>query len=186
MNTLIDDVKVLIILKLKYFDILSLLSVDKNYQKYMTSDQFWQMLTLRDYDVEYYDMVHKEMYHKLFIFYDKWTIEIMCSFMNYKKRYLDINHVYEKINKVLTKYLIEYNLLNTDTLEQEKADDICKTFEVNTFYTIFDILSIDIEKNILIKDIYPAMLMFKTSGIDKLRHMSFIFERLLYDYNDIS
>lgn len=106
METSTDDVKTEIILKLDYFDILSLISVNKDYRRLYCDNTLFQLILERDYNITWgdKDMIVSEVYKSMFMFYDKWTAKILGSFIEYKTKYLNIMAVYKEIKRIIIEY----------------------------------------------------------------------------------
>lgn len=82
---------------------------------------------------------------------------------------------------------IKKNLYEIDWEEDEKNDyTLRRELDLRTYYLIFDILSVGINKNLIFNDICPPCALYRYSDVDKMRYMTSIFEGMCDEYIDIS
>jgi hypothetical protein len=187
METSTNDVKIKILLKLDYFDILLLTSVNKDYRRIHDGNDLFQLMLKRDYNITWddEDAIMSEVYKSMFMFYDKWTLKIVCSFIEYKTKYRNIMVVYKEIKRIIIEY--QKNVYEIDWEEDEKNYyGRSRELDLRTYYLIFDVLSVDINKNLMINDIRPPRALYRYSDVDKMSYMASIFEGMSDEYVDIT
>jgi hypothetical protein len=178
----VQDIKYEILLKLSYPDILKYCASNKT----ICDNQLWKLLIERDFPGRGSDDDNaKILYKQYFDFYDKWVTIIMADFMIYKTKYIDMTDVYNKIKHIINQYYNDEFDINWDE-DKENNYILQNTLELETFYKIFDILSIPIVKNIEPSQIKPPRHAYnKYTDIDKIKHLSYLFSLMFDEMIDI-
>jgi hypothetical protein len=181
----IKDIKYEILLKLSYPDILHYCATNKT----ICDDQLWKLLIQRDFPGRGFNEegegLNKNLYKQYFDFFDKWTTIIMADFMIFKTKYIDMSDCYNKIKNVINQYYNDEFDIDWDE-DQENDYILQNTLELETFYKIFDILTIPRPKNIKPSQIKPPRASYtKETDMDKIKHMSYLFSIMFNEMIDI-
>jgi hypothetical protein len=171
------DVIYEIILKLDYPDIIHYCNTNNIY-KSTCDTRLWQLLIARDFPfLPDDDLESRNMYETFFNFYDKWTTIIMSKFIIYKTKYINMQNVYKQIFTTLIKYKTLYNEIDL----KEDGDNnyiLQNTLALQTFYQLFDILTIPINKVFKPHVINPPSDLSKKDDRDKIKYISSLFYKM--------
>lgn len=177
----VDDVKYEILSKLPYPDILKYCATNK-----MACDnKFWGLLIDKNYPMFFSDNEdNKSNYHKYFQFFDEWTTRIMSEFMTFKSKYINMQNVYDQINKTLIKYFLDYSEID---LDEDRDNDYIQqeTLELNLIYDILDILTVSTKRIIKINQLRPPRMTFKETELDKIKHMAYLLSDMHLEFIDL-
>lgn len=152
MDVLSNDLKIKIISKMRYIDILELQLVNKEFNKICDDNVLWNKLINRDFG--FYSRNgngNKERYQYLFRYLNKYAKNIMSAFVLRNIRYDKLPQTYEEIFTLLVEYLIKINVTDKDINKQNwlaiAADKYQITeedleVEYNTIHKIFVVCNI--------------------------------------------
>ena len=182
-----DDGKMEVLLRMEYPEIKNLCSINKDYKRICDKELLWARLIIRDFpciaDEENIENIMdgaKYLYKKLYRFFDKYTINIIKDFIEYRKNYNNLQDVYKNIFKELINYMeryfsIDFDLSNADKLVEELEKDIQNK--------IFKIMDIHIKEDAKVFR-RPLRVTGKATDNDKWNYMNKILSDLFMDYLD--
>lgn len=150
MEALTTDLKIEVISKMRYVDILELQFVSKEFCKLCDDNSLWNGLINRDFCM-FNDLRARREYQRWFRFYDKHTKNIISSFVLSRVRYDRIPKICEEIFYLLVKYVNKINLKNKIITKQipmavckhqnlMTAEDLQQ--EYDTIHKIFKVVNV--------------------------------------------
>lgn len=162
----------------KHLDYIDLVHFSSTNKKWYHNDVIWQIILSRDYSFLYSEENTKKLYHSYFIFFDKWTTNIIGKFIKYKTKYINMNTIYNKINTILINYVSKHCVLEDNKADTKQFD----TLLLNTIYLLFSVLTIPIDQYFTINNLYPPRQITKANDIGKIVCMRTLFEKLHSDF----
>ncbi len=159
-----NDVKTEILLKMTYQDIKNICSTNKEFNQLCQND-FWNKLLLRDFPFYHQDKEAKKAYQDWYNFFDYQTLKIISLFIINRIKYNNLQIVYDDIFKLLVNYI----LINNEIIQLPTKDEmiIKDDLEMNKLtHRIFDYLNVKIsqEKYMSLSKIIYLMRMSMEDG----------------------
>lgn len=115
-----DNLKIEIISKLRYIDILEFDQINKKYHLLCNSNMLWNEMINRDFGFYNHDGNDaRKIYEYWYKFFNKHTKTLMYAFVIYNLRYDKLVQAYEKIFALLIKYI---SLIDVKEKDFEKYD----------------------------------------------------------------
>lgn len=185
-NTLgnqLSDIKMEILLQLKYPDMLFACKTNKDFNKICNQDALWNRMIEKDFPFYPSDKKHaRKSYEHWYQFFDEHTTRIIAGFIIYKTKYINFQEIYEAIFKILVNSIEEnYEIMNIeDEDEQRKAHH---TMDKNIFTKIFKLLTVPFKYEDKFSKLPPRILI-NSDDQNKWQYLSLIFYDMMMAYDD--
>lgn len=171
-----DDLKIEIISKLRYIDILELGQVSKKYQSLCQNNILWNKIIKRDFRFYHYDGINGMKIYKYWNeFFDEYAIMIIKYFALGKMRYDKFEQIYEKIFTLLVEYIsnidakekqqrVQNRQLYELSVIERQMNKKDLQFEYYIFHDIFKICNIKMGEHLNWIILPPSVLTGQTIG----------------------
>ena len=178
-----SDIKMEILLQLKYPDMLIACNTNKEFNQICNQDMLWNRMIERDFP--FYpsdDKDARKSYEHWYKFFDAHTTRIIGGFIIYKTKYINLQDVYEAIFKILVDYIDE----NNEVMDIEDKEEERKAYEkmiFNMYTKIFKILTVPIKFEERFLKLRPRLLINSTDE-NMWQYLSQIEYDMMMSYDD--